>query len=240
MCSSSLRIWGRSAAPFGGGPADLATNAVALMRGRVVDGEGLDTEARGFEAGFELGWSYGEFGGDEDEGRGLMLLDAALEEAESGEGEIAEDGGDGAEDELAAAEAEADNGRKPESGGGGHADDHVVFLNDGAGADEADAGEDAKGEAHEVHDGVGVVRLAVGGEKEVHLDHGDGGGHGDQESGASPAGWPLRLRSMPSAVPAMTVSRRRSAMAEPWISVGMMTALRCVARKSGWLRRERR
>jgi hypothetical protein len=170
------------------GPADFAADFLALLGGRAFDGERFDAEAGRFETGADLEGIEGGAGGDEGERGGLQCFQPALEPAQDSEGEIAEDGGDAAEDELAAAEAESDNGGEPEGGGGGDAEDHVVLFNDGACADEADAGEDAEGQTHEVHDGVGVGRFAVGGEEEVHLDHGDGGGHGDEESGAQAGG----------------------------------------------------
>jgi hypothetical protein len=66
---------------------------------------------------------------------------------------------------------------------------------DHAGADKADARQDAQRIAQHIGDAEGIRRLAGGGEKQVGLDHGDGGGKADQDGGPQ-AGGPAALRAV--------------------------------------------
>ncbi len=102
-------------------------------------------------------------------------------------GQTQGEGGD-AEGDLATAETKAHDGGEPECGGGGDAEDKGAFAEDGAGADEPHAGEDAEGEAHEVENDEGVGGFADRIHEEVGLDHGDGGGEADEESGSHAGG----------------------------------------------------
>ncbi len=129
-------------------PADVALNGVEVEgveadvpRGDVEAGlveclaECIFRERRVAEGGIEL----------KAEGAVADGGDAIFERLEESEYEEDEDGGCGAKGKEAGAEEQAEDGDDPQGGGGGEAADELSAADDGARADEADAGEDAEG-----------------------------------------------------------------------------------------------
>ena len=81
------------------------------------------------------------------------------------------------------AEEEAEHGDDPKRGRGGETANQLSLAQDRAGADEADAGEYAERETHDIELDKGRRRLAGGADKEVRLDHCEGRGEADEHGG---------------------------------------------------------
>lgn len=165
-------------------PAYFAIEAPLMIDGVVDHGEGFDAEVSPLQARTEIVGCEAILGDGEHQLRALIALDVVLERAQSPKGQEADYGGDGAEDELASAEAETDHGSKPEGGRGGEPCDHFAFAQNGASADESDAGQDSERKAHQVHYREGIRRLAVGFHQQVHLDHGNRCSESDEKGGS--------------------------------------------------------
>ena len=83
--------------------------------------------------------------------------DAAVDEAEDLEARERERGGRAGDRVEPAADGDADRGRGPDARRGGEPHDEALLQDDHAGADEADAGDDLRGDAGDV-DAHGAVR----------------------------------------------------------------------------------
>ena len=98
--------------------------------------------------------------------------------------------------DLPGADAQADHGDVPQSCRRGDADDDVVAAHNGAGADEADPGENAERKAHQIVHHERARLPARGRQQEIDLDHGDGVRRQGRPTarGAKPSALPRSLR----------------------------------------------
>ncbi len=119
-----------------------------------------------------------------DEPGAMFARNYEIDPFERPQGENREQRADRTERQFSTAEAESDHRHQPQGRCGRHPRDEFALLEDGAAADEADAGENAQGQAHRVHHGKGFGRLPAGRQQEVGQDHRHGSGEPDQDRGS--------------------------------------------------------